>query len=73
MYIFMQLSLTIYASRGMSHPTFCVYDVETKMSFKIYAHAIEISTTCHNFWTCIKIGTTCMCLVIAVLFRSTKK
>jgi hypothetical protein len=52
---------------------FCVYDVGTKMSFKICAHAVESPTIFHNFRICIKIGTACMCLVFAILFRSTKK
>jgi hypothetical protein len=28
---------------------FCVYGVETKVPFKICAHALETHTTCHNF------------------------
>jgi hypothetical protein len=53
--------------------SFYVYDVGTKMSFKICAHAIETLMTYHNFRICIKIESTCMCLVLAILFRSSKK
>jgi hypothetical protein len=52
---------------------FCVYDVGTEMPFKFCAHAMETSKTCHNLRICIKIGTACMCLVLYMLFRSTKK
>jgi hypothetical protein len=45
---------------------FCVYDVGTKMPFKTCVHAMETSKTCHNFWIYIKIGTTCMCLVLCI-------
>jgi hypothetical protein len=47
---------------------FCVYTVGTKMTFKIYACAMEISTTCHNFWICIIIGTTCIWSVVATYY-----
>jgi hypothetical protein len=50
---------------------FCMYVVGTKMSFKICVHAMESPTTCHNFWTCIKTRITCMCLLVAIFFRST--
>jgi hypothetical protein len=49
---------------------FCVYAVGTKMSFKICVYAMANHTTCHNFRIYIKIGTTCMCLVVAIFFRS---
>jgi hypothetical protein len=49
---------------------FCVYVVGTKMPFKICAYAMETHTTCHNFQICTKIGTTCMCLVVAIFFVS---
>jgi hypothetical protein len=53
------------------HPSsFCVYVVETKISFKISVHSMKTPTTCHNFWICIKIRTACMCLVVAIFFRS---
>jgi hypothetical protein len=42
--------------------------VGTKMTFKIYACAMEISTTCHNFWICIIIGTTCIWSVVATYY-----
>jgi hypothetical protein len=44
-----------------------------KMSFKICAHAIETHTTCHNFQICKKIGTTSMCLVVAIFRIYIKK
>jgi hypothetical protein len=53
--------------------SFCVYAVGTKMSFKISAHPMETPTTCHTFCIFIKTGTTCMCLVVAIFFRSTIK
>jgi hypothetical protein len=49
---------------------FCVYVVGTKMSFKIQAHAMETPTTCHNFRICIKIGTTCICLMVSIIIGS---
>jgi hypothetical protein len=56
------------------HPfNFCVYAVGTKMIFKICAHTMETPTTCHNFWICIKIGTTNTCLVVVIIFGSTLK
>jgi hypothetical protein len=39
---------------------FFVCELETKISSKIYVHAMETHGICHNFWICIKIETTCM-------------
>jgi hypothetical protein len=64
----MHLFIMIYALRDISHPFFRVC-CGTKISFKICAHAMETSTTRHNFRICIKIGTTCMYLVVAIFFR----
>jgi hypothetical protein len=36
---------------------FCMRAVETKISSKFFAHAMETPTICHNFWICIKIET----------------
>jgi hypothetical protein len=53
------------------HPfIYCVYVVGTKIPFKIRAHAMETPTTCHNFQIYIKIGTTCMFLVVTIIFVS---
>jgi hypothetical protein len=47
---------------------FCTNAVEMKMPSKICAYAMEILTTYHNFWICIKVGTERMCLVVAMFF-----
>jgi hypothetical protein len=36
---------------------FCMRAVETKISSKIFAHAMETPKICHNFWIRIKIET----------------
>jgi hypothetical protein len=68
----MQYFVMIYAFARYQPSNFFMYDVGKKTSFKICAHAMETPTTCYNFWICIKIETTCICLVVAILFRSAK-
>jgi hypothetical protein len=58
---------------AVSPSNFYVYDVGTKISFKICVHVMKTPKTCHNFQIYIKIGTTCICLVVAILFRSVIK
>jgi hypothetical protein len=39
---------------------FCMPAMETKISSKFCAHAMETLTMCHNFWICIELETACI-------------